>query len=62
MADTIWDDSFNLPWERIDEFYKIFGVNWTLHKLIIKKKMSYRDRFIFFNFFGMTLSIRDTLL
>jgi len=60
MSDTIWDDAFNLPWEKLSEFYLLFDVRWRLHDLLIKKKMSYKERFIFFNFFGMALSIRDT--
>ena len=62
MSDTIWDDAFNLPWERIHEFYLVLGQNWRLHDLLIKKRMSYKERFLFFNFFGMTLSIRDTIV
>ena len=30
--------------------------------MIVKRRFSFRDRFVFFNFFGMSLSIRDTLL
>lgn len=63
MSDTIWDDAFNLPWEKVSEFFGILDhPRWKLHDLLIKKKMSYKERFLFFNFFGMTLSIRDTLL
>jgi hypothetical protein len=62
MSDTIWDDCFNLPWEKLEEFFRIFNFKWRLHDLLVKRKMSYRDRFTFFNFFGYCLSIKDTLL
>ena len=62
MSDTIWDDSFNLPWEKLHEYFLIMGHTWRLHDLLIKKRMSYKERFMFFNFFGMTLSIRDTVV
>ena len=62
MSDTIWDDSFNLKWERVYDFFQIFGIKWRLHDLILKRRFGFRDRFVFFNFFGMSLSIRDTLL
>ena len=60
MSDTIWDDSFNLPWESIKDFNLKFGINWRLHDLLLKKKMSYRERFTFFNFMGPCLSIDET--
>lgn len=62
MSDTIWDDSLNMNWERLEKFYKKFGINWRLNDLLLRRKMTYRDRFTFFNFIGHCLSINETLL
>lgn len=62
MSDSIWDDSFNMVWEKFEEFYAKFGIEWRLHDLLSKRRMSFRDRFTFFNLFGNCISIRDTLV
>jgi hypothetical protein len=62
MSDTIWDDSMNMSWETFEKFYRKFGITWRLNDLLLGRKMTFRDRFVFFNFIGHCLSIQDTLL
>ena len=62
MSDTIWDDSLNVPWEKIENFYAKFGLKWQLNDILLNRKMNFRDRFTFFNFIGPCLEINNTKL
>jgi hypothetical protein len=62
MSDTIWDDTLNLNWERLEKFYRKFGINWRLNDLLLRRKMTFRDRFTFFNFIGHCFTINNTVL
>lgn len=62
MSDTIWDDSLNLSWEKVEGFYKKFHISWRLYDLLLRRRMNYKERFTFFNFIGPCLSIDETVL
>ena len=62
MSDTIWDDSMNMQWEQLEEFFQKFNIKWRLYDLLLKRRLTYKDRFTLFNFMGLCLSIQDTLL
>jgi len=62
MSGPIWDDSFNMRWEQLEDFFKKFGLAWSLNDLVLRRQMTYRHRFAFFNFIGRCLTINDTVL
>ncbi|CDW88809.1 UNKNOWN [Stylonychia lemnae] len=59
ISTTNWDDSFNLSWEQLQQFFMKFGFKWSPHNFLNTKRFNQKERFTFFNFFAECLFIYD---
>jgi hypothetical protein len=59
ISTTNWDDSFNVSWETLIEFYKKFKHKWDPIDFIKRRKLNNKERFLFYNFFNECIYIYD---
>ena len=59
ISTTNWDDSFNVSWETLAQFFQKFKYKWRPVDLIKRRKFNNKERFLFYNFFNECIYIYD---